>query len=198
MEMLSKTEKIVDQYCGAVGVLDQMFKDMDLRSEIEDWRVNGVGSCVYVMSKKSSELDFKGCAKTHLIKLREQRNSEVKGISNLSNCPYHREDFGCTLGNLKSPLCIGYIENYQTLKKVFRIDGCQLYEDISWILEVILLQDGEWIKCYFPKPYPTIEEFYLLILDAIKQMNDHVVTFPILQTDEREILKVKQMSLSLC
>lgn len=97
-----------------------------------------VGSCKYT-NQEASEGGIYGPVRELLIQLREKRKEENPGYSNLSPCPYHRENSGCVLGNLKSPLCIGHIEHPGELKKRFGIDGHELEHNIRWILDNILI-----------------------------------------------------------
>lgn len=165
--------QIVSRYRSVVGALDNMFKVIGLRSEVELWRVDGVGSCRN-MDRESSEYHLGGPAKNELIRLREERNRNVPGKpSPLTDCPYHREGFGCVLGDLKGPYCISHIDRPSTLKRQLRINGYELMQDIDQVLQSILLMGG------------TSPD----IVEAISEMTKYIETYPILGMEDRPFFR---------
>ncbi len=182
--MVNTEATIVSQYTTVVGALDQMFQEMDLRSNGSLWRwknspFEGVGSCKYI-SKSPSESGLVGPARNTLIELRQQRVKDFPGSSSVSSCPYHRENHGCVLGNLKSPLCISHIDGYDPmagydeLRDRFGIKSNHLTSDISWILRSILESND-----------PTQNsQFISEACNGISQMTQHIKRFPILHTDK--------------
>lgn len=174
---------IISQYTTIVGALDQMFTEIDLRSNGSLWRWEdspyaGSGSCKYI-SKEPSESGFVGSTRSIFINLREDKSKEYPGSSSVSSCPYHRENHGCILENLKSPLCISHIDNPGELRSRFGIDGYKLTQDISWILRSILESTDPNTKHILESPLQNnefINEAHL----AITQMTKHIQRFPIL------------------
>jgi len=183
---------IVNQYQQIVGALDTMFKEMDLRSDDAAWRWQisaGVGSCRYI-SKSPSESGLVGPAKASIIKLREQRAQDFPGSSSVSSCPYHRENHGCVLGDLKSPLCIAHIDSYDEtgvsnvdeLNYRFRIKSASLRTDIDWMLRSILVAEDPFTHQRLDTPEEN-NDFVSKAHEAIRSMTQHVKRFPILHNE---------------
>ena len=161
--------KTVEQYRGVNKSLNQMFREMDIRSNTSSWRLRGyenVGSCKGI-TKKHSQEGLEGIARGFLILLREERDATVPGSSKLTPCPYHRENHGCVLSELKSPLCISHIDNPAELKRRLNIDGDQLTEDIRWVLRNILTGNAD-------------DDFMQDAHQAVTLMTSHIRRFPIL------------------
>lgn len=174
---------IVSQYTTIVGALDQMFKEIDLRSNGSFWRWNdspyaGVGGCKHI-NKSPSESGLVGSARNILIKLREQKEKEFPGSSSLSPCPYHRENHGCILEELKSPLCIEYVDNPEEIKKRFGIDGSQLTHNIGWMLRYILESKDPHTHMKLESPIQN-NDFVHDAHEAITTMTQHIKRFPVL------------------
>lgn len=184
--MKEREASIVGQYTKVVGQLDEMFREIDTRSNSSLWRLtggygyNGVGSCKNV-TKRRSEEELEGEAKDVLIKLRDARNQAKPGTSSLSSCPYHREDYGCVLAELKSPRCISHVDNPAELAKRFGIDGDQLTDDIHWILSHILKVRNSETGGSLDTPTKN-DGFVESASEAISQMTNHVRKFPILHS----------------
>lgn len=178
---MANTETIiVSQYTTIVGALDKMFTEIDLRSNGSLWRwkdspFEGVGSCKYI-SKGPSESGLVGLAKENLLDLREHRAQQFPGSSPLSSCPYHRENHGCILGDLKSPFCIDHIDGYDPmagydeLRDRFGIPSGQLQTDIGSILRSVLES----------KDPTQNNQFVSEAQNAISQMTEHVKRFPVI------------------
>lgn len=111
-----KVEQMIDQYRRVVGAVNNVFLELSARTEWEKWRMDGVGSCG--ISREVSETGLVGVAKTDLIELREKRNSEAGGehVESRLSCDYHRKECGCVLGDLKAPICLTYVENWDELE----------------------------------------------------------------------------------
>lgn len=177
MERVDGAGVTIRQYRKVVGALDVMFKEMGLRSEVELWRVNGVGSCKQV-GRFFSEGGFHPNIREVIVKLRDTRNSEVLGENTLAVCPYYRDNQGCVLDGLKAPVCVAHIDHSGELRRRFGIDGYQLKKDIEWILNDVQSQD----------PYSLQSEgFCHLALSAIGQMTDHVRNYPVLDENDRRL-----------
>lgn len=177
----SEVEVIVSQYRDVVGALDQMFGEMDLRSSVMAWRTDGYGSCLGV-KKALSEQGLIGVAKERLIELREEKSRlNPKKEKSECRCPYHRVDSGCILGDLKSPLCIGFVDFPGELPKRFGINAWRLRGDIEMILKAILTQDPDG-NCSFEEEMIPADEFVVLSKEAISKMTKHVQKFPLIES----------------
>ncbi len=170
--------KIVRQYTAVVGALDNLFLEMDLRSDMGLWRINGVGTCRN-LNEEGARQGLGGPAKDTLILLRTRRAKDNPGLSRLTACPYHREGCGCILKELKSPLCIAAVENKDEVWNRFKIKGQDLEDDIEWMLEGVLYQGVPPGTKHFNPNMPT-SEFVLEALDAICQMTKYVKAFPVI------------------
>lgn len=194
--MAIRKEATIEQYTGVVGLLDQMFKEMDIRSNVATWRWEGspyfmIGSCT--IDKETSEGGIYGPARELIIQLRETRREENPGFSNLSPCPYHRENFGCVLGDQKSPLCIEHIDYPSELEKRFGIDGYKLEHDIRWILDNI--QNDLFPKKLTDSLGVSVDDgsFAKLASEAIVQMTNRIRRYPILHTEETPFVSDKEL-----
>lgn len=138
-------ELITSRYQRVVGTLDHMFRVASLRTEVNAWKDDEVGSCAYISSKTESEEGLTGVAKNLLIELREKRNREFGGTSTLTGCPYHRTGYGCVLGNLKAPICIRYFDHssYKEWREQFGINPIRFREGINSVLREILICDPQ-------------------------------------------------------
>lgn len=136
--LIPKEKQMIDQYTRVVGKLHEMFMEMTKRTEWEVWRFDGVGSCG--LPKELSEIGLSGIARERIIALREDRNREnnMERVQGKQACPYHRKDFGCVLGDLKSPVCISYMENKEEVWEKFGIDAAVFYKEVRSILDEIL------------------------------------------------------------
>lgn len=193
---------IVSQYTTIVGALDQIFQEIDVRSNGSIWRWEdspyaGVGSCKYI-SKSPSESGLVGPARQSLIELREQKAKDFPGLSPNSSCPYHRENQGRILGELKSPLCISHIDGYEPnyyrydeLQERFGIRSDQLAMDISWILRTILEAKDPYNRNDLQSPIEN-DTFVNNAYKAVLQMTDHVKRFPILHSNSTQAATSKE------
>lgn len=162
-------EPIVAQYRSVVGELDGIFKAASPRTEREWWPSDGVGSCALIKDKKHSEVGLTGLAKSRIIELRDARNLEVGGTSTQCACPYHRAGSGCVLGDLKSPVCIVFVENRAELTGRFGIHIDNVTSRIKAVLNQIL--SGE--TAHNPAPVSTF-------IDEVKGITDRIEQEPIL------------------
>lgn len=183
---MERVSNIIYQYKKVVGALNGLFNHMDLRSEVQSWRFDGVGSCRNC-GRCMSEFGITGPAKLDLISLRDEVNFQVKGSNTLSQCPYYRDSIGCILGDLKSPLCIAHVDNPGNLKR-FRIDGYRLTFDIQWTLDIILRQDMSKAEQELGVRVAP-DGFTEIALDAVSQMVNWVKTYPELKMEERTLLQ---------
>lgn len=132
---------ITGQYLKASGAAQQMFDVFGSRVP-QMWQMPGpyenVGSCRY-LDKPSSGDGLSGIAKDHIIELREERNTQVPGQNELTECPYHRMGSGCTLGELKSPICISHIDMPGEIERLTGVPGTSVWVGIRETLEEILV-----------------------------------------------------------
>ncbi len=145
---------IVSQYTTIVYALDQMFQEIDLRSNGSLWR--------------------------------------------WEDSPYHRENQGCVLGELKSPLCISHIDGYEPnyyrydeLQERFGIKSGQLTMDISWILRTILEAKDPYNRNNLQSPVEN-DTFVNNAYEAVLQMTNHVRRFPILHSNSTQAASSKE------
>ncbi len=163
-------QDIVEQYKTVTGNLDQMFVIASSRTKQEFWRQDGVGSCAVVTNKAIAELGIlDNEAGRLLIVAREDKDREIRGRSGATGCPYHRINHGCILGELKSPICVGYFDNPDEWENKFGIDADQLREEISNTLYSVLTGQG------LEEPQP-INEFVM----KIKDLTAHIEQKPML------------------
>lgn len=165
--------EIIRQYHSVAGALNIMFKEMSVRTNGELWRLEnspyfGMGSCTHA-DREVAEWGVEGPAAEDMIKLRDERNKQIPGESRC--CPYHREGRGCTLGDLKGPVCLEHIDNPGEIEKTFGIDPYQLTHQIRWVLRKILLGEAN-------------ELFVKAAVVAANSMSEHVKIFPILHPEE--------------
>lgn len=129
-------ERIITQYRKVVGAFEEMFQAISPRTSLEWWRSDGIGSC---RGGSRHEGGLKGDAASQIINLRDARNLETAGekVEDSIVCPYHRKNFGCVLGDLKSPQCIAWIDEPAELDERFGINGSQLRRHIDKVTKDI-------------------------------------------------------------
>ena len=174
-----KVEQIIGQYRRVAGALDVMFGEMSKRTQFEEWRFNGFGSCG--IPKYGAELKIHGIAKDDLIALREERNSQdrqevIEGLSVI--CPYHRKDFGCVLGDLKGPVCISFIENKDEVEATFGIDPMVLSRSIKRTLARILASHISDKTQVDPQAN---EQFVEEEVAGIEKLTEYIRSFPVIE-----------------
>lgn len=181
-----EVEQIVSQYTAFAGLVDQMFREMGLRSEIEWWRYDGAGTC-QGMTKKWVEQDLVGPAAKRLIELRELRNSRFEGKSTTSKCPYHRNNIGCVLKELKDPYCASHVDVPGRLKKTFGINGGQLMRDLHYVFGVILNQDLDAASKLLSGDVSMVD-FSESANAAVSQIIRDVRRYPLLRPEDRRMM----------
>lgn len=100
---------IIGQYRMVAGEFDKLWKIISVRSDQNSWRLperQGIGSC-----SGDYGLSIFGPARPDLFELRKRRNRETGGIRLAKACEFHRTGRGCILGDLKSPLCLDYVDS---------------------------------------------------------------------------------------
>jgi len=171
-----KVEQIISQYRQVVGALDRMFVEMSKRTEWEKWRFDGFGSCGILQS--TSEVGLGGIARNELIRLREEVNAAT-GLSRVDGkltCPYHRANHGCVLGDLKSPLCIAWIENRDEVSEKFSVDFYQFKQFVYGALGKILFTKETDESLINPGDN---EDFVAETLVKIESLTDRVLGAPV-------------------
>lgn len=167
---------ITEQYFKASAAAQQMFDALGPRAP-QMWQMSGpylgVGSCRY-LDKRTSEGGIEGIAKDHMIELREARNAQVPGQSELTDCPYHRTGSGCTLGVLKSPLCMGHIDMPSDFEVLTGVPGTAVSVGIRKTLEEILtVQSVEDVAANAPR----IEAF----IKRTEMLTARIASFPVIE-----------------
>lgn len=143
-------QRIIGQYRQVIGVLENMFQIATPKMTEQSWRKDGVGSCN--VDTRTAEGGLIGNTRGELTRLREERNAEHGGQSTASPCSYHRECYGCVLGDLKSPTCVTFVENPDEWRTKFGIDIQSISKSGRLLLTSIQL--GETLEDTTP-----IEEF---------------------------------------
>ncbi|MDO8576920.1 MAG: hypothetical protein Q7R82_01115 [Candidatus Daviesbacteria bacterium] len=111
---------IIKSYRRVAGEFDKLWKAISVRSDQNFWRLperQGIGSCT-----GDSGLSISGPARPDLFELRKRRNREAEGIRLAKACEFHRAGKGCVLGDLKSPLCLEYVDKYHETEMQNRFD----------------------------------------------------------------------------
>ncbi len=157
---------IIEQYRRVAGELDKLWKAISVRSNQNAWRLEsrGIGSC-----HEDGELSIFGPARPDIFELRKRRNRETGGIRLANACDFHRAGKGCVLGDLKSPLCLDYIDSYHDdeMQKRFKVGMFKMEPTLLFILSGNA-SDG-------------------LIQTAIEKIQnriDYIETFPVLHPEE--------------
>lgn len=174
-----KVDLIIGQYRHVVGALDVMFREMSKKTLWEIWKQDGVGSCA--IPREVSESGIVGLARGALIALRDERNGQngLQTVEGRSVCPYHRANHGCVLGDLKSPICIAYIENKDEFLEKFGLDAAAFYKEVRSILDRILFAGVDDRRLVCPELNDElVDQFVGRIEDEIERIK----TYPIVTT----------------
>jgi hypothetical protein len=170
---------IISQYREITGALQHMFQVMSPRVKYELWKYvrptdeyHMVGSCGN-QDRESSEEELVGIARNTLIELRETRNAEASGESELTDCPYHRTEGGCVLGDLKGPYCIGHIDSPSELNERFGLSGYGMMRVIKENLAKIL-------SAQTPEEIGNNRALVESFREQIEATTEHIETFPML------------------
>lgn len=91
---------IIEQYTECTRALNELFR----MAPDQCWAKDGIGCCDVDMGYAEEGLD--GPAKTTLDMMRAARLDEEN--TTIHACPYHKENFGCILGELKAPRCAAH------------------------------------------------------------------------------------------
>ena len=92
---------IIDQYREAASYVGKLFEV----APDQCYKYNGVGCCI--IDTEKAEESIEGPASEEILELMRIRLERV-GEEENGVCSYHKESYGCMLGNLKSPLCLSY------------------------------------------------------------------------------------------
>lgn len=94
----------LEQYTACARVLNEIFR----LCPDPEWQIDGIGSCQY----DGSQDDLRGGVIGDWESLRHEVRDRFFPLPlehhNIA-CSYHAPDSGCVLGELKSPICLGYI-----------------------------------------------------------------------------------------
>lgn len=161
---------------GVNRALNCLLRSAEERSGIGLWKLDGVGTCAGV-TKIGSEAGFVGPAGEVILEYR--KNAKLPPPSRLSICPYFEDNRGCTIPDLKAPICAAVLENHQMWKEKFGIDGVSLNINMIRMLHILLYSDQAKLQEYFPE-IPTLDGFYDMALDTIGQMTVNVRRHPVI------------------
>lgn len=145
----SDADIVLEQYRAVHGVLEQIFQLCPDTS----WQADGVGQCTF----DATALDEDETAVPDLRERRHARRLEANPDSwplhTRQACWYHRPDHGCTLGDLKPPVCLG-----DTTKNVGLPPSYALLGDVPLFLNQLL--DGHFFDhIRDPKPSSPAENW---------------------------------------
>lgn len=85
------------------------------------WTEDKAGSCAR-MDGEVAQQDIVSHARDRILELWEERNRETPGTNEITACPYHRTEGGCSLGSLKPPLCLTTVDNAPAIEDQFGIE----------------------------------------------------------------------------
>lgn len=172
-------DSVIGQYREVTSALQKMFEAMSPRIKYELWKwakpgddYHMVGSCGN-QDRESSEQELMGIARDALIELREARNAQAPGESELTDCPYHRTEGGCVLGDLKSPYCIGHIDSPSEINERFGLSGYGMMRVAKENLAKIL-------SAQTPEEIENNRALVETFLGQIEATTEHIETFPML------------------
>lgn len=157
---------IIGQYRTVAGEFDRLWKVISIRSNHNSWRLEsrGIGSC-----SGDTGLSILGPARPDLFELRKRRNRETDGIRLAKACGFHRAGRGCILGDLKSPLCLDYVDDRHgdEMQRKFKVGMFKMEPTLMHIL------------------YGNADdEFVRMTVEKTQSMIDYIETFPILHPEE--------------
>lgn len=158
--------EIIGQYRAVAKEFDRLWKVISIRSNKNAWRLEsrGIGSC-----NEDDGLSIVGPARPDIFELRKIKNRETGGIRLAWACEFHRADRGCVLGDLKSPLCLDYIDSLHKdeIQKRFKIGMFKMEPTLLRILS------GN-----------ASDDFIQMTVEKTQTMIDYIETFPVLHPEE--------------
>lgn len=101
-------QHIIWQYQAVGGALDELWKEICLRTETALWKQDGVGSCD--ADRFFSEEGLALVIRLEIVRLKELRSREYPGYNYQAVCPYHRPMIGCIAGDLRGPKCFNFVD----------------------------------------------------------------------------------------
>lgn len=169
-----EVEQIIDQSQRVVRAWNNMFAEISSRTVGEEWKRDGIGSCGY--HDYSSPADY-GIAKERIVELMEERNrtNSLPRVEGRYACPYHRANFGCVLGDLKPPICVGHIENAGEVKGKFDIVRLDHVYEVFKVLRRIHFSKTNNEKEVAPEKN---EDFVREVIGNIHAKTQYIKTFP--------------------
>lgn len=158
--------EIIRLYRAVAAPLDELWKVISVRSNKNAWRLEsqGIGSC-----HEAGDLSIFGPARPDLIELRKRRNRETGGIRLAKACQFHRTGRGCVLSDLKSPLCLDYVDSHHKdeIQRRFKVSMFKMEPTLLRILSGNA--DGNFVQ---------------MTVEKTQNMIDYIETFPILHPEE--------------
>ena len=158
--------EIIKQYREVARAFDKLWKAISVRSNQNSWRLEsrGIGSC-----NGDSGISIFGPAKPDLFELRKRRNLETGGILLAKAWEFHRAGRGCVLGDLKSPLCLDYVDSLHgdEMQRRFKVGIFKMEPTLLRILSVNVSDD-----------------FVQMTVEKTQNMIDYIETFPVLHPEE--------------
>lgn len=161
--------RIIGRYRRVAGAFDNLWQAISVRSNQNAWRLEsrGIGSC-----SGDSGLSIFGPARPDIFELRKRRNQETEGIRLAKACQFHRVGRGCVLGDLKSPLCLDYVDSLHgdEIQSRFKIGILKMEPTL------LLILSGN-----------TSDDLVQAAVEKIQNRIDYIETFPILHPEELKL-----------
>lgn len=158
--------EIIGQYRKVAGEFDNLWRAISVRSNKNAWRLEsrGIGSC-----HEDGGLSIFGPARPDLFELRKRKNRETGGVRLAQACQFHRAGRGCVLGDLKSPLCLDYVDSHHKdeIQRRFKVSMFKMEPTLLCILSGNA--DGNFVQ---------------MTVEKTQNMIDYIETFPILHPEE--------------
>lgn len=100
--------EIIAQYRTVTSKFDELWQEINLRTDGAAWKRDGVGSCKAGPGRINTWLE--GVVDEELETLWDDANASTGGDKTPHACQFHRQDHGCVLGDLKSPRCVAHVD----------------------------------------------------------------------------------------
>lgn len=165
----------IRQYQRVAGKFNELWREIDARTNESAWRKDGVGSCH--TSPHMFETLMNGALGYRIEDLWYPRSSDTPQDGPTQACQFHREGRGCVLGDLKSVRCIDYVDGNKTeIEALLGTEIPDIRTPLMQILQCGLNYDTEFSRFDPGVNEPLAEETVL----ATQALIDHVRTNPVL------------------
>ncbi len=165
---------VIEQYQAIAAAYDQLWQEIYPRTPIKPWEQDstGLGSCDISEEFAAGGLD--AISPSQVIELRHRRNNETPLMGKKGGCPNHRPGIGCSLGDLKGPICLDYIDLYMDDEIEFRFGICLMP------VKSYLLQVGRGAADQNGLHPEANDELTQATVASIQRVTDYIKGFPII------------------